>query len=75
MLKARIIYPIHHSTWIANIVPIRKKNKEIRICINFHNLKQVSLKDNLTLPNMDYLLQTVTGFEMMSMLEKFLGYN
>lgn len=26
MLKARIIYPIHHSTWVANIVPVRKKN-------------------------------------------------
>lgn len=22
MLKARIIYPINHSTWIANIIPI-----------------------------------------------------
>lgn len=32
MLKARIIYPIHHSTWIANIVPVRKKkwgNKDL----------------------------------------------
>ena len=35
MLKARIIYPIHHSTWIANIVPIKKKNGEIRICVDF----------------------------------------
>lgn len=26
MLKERIIYPIYHSTWIANIVPVRKKN-------------------------------------------------
>lgn len=29
MLKAQIIYPLHHSTWIANIVPGRKKNSEI----------------------------------------------
>ena len=32
MLKVKIIYPIHHSTWVANIIPIRKKNGEIRIC-------------------------------------------
>lgn len=35
ILKARIIYPIHHSTWVANIVPVRKKNGEIRTCVNF----------------------------------------
>ena len=71
MLKARIIYPIHHSTWIANIVPVRKKKGEIRICVDFRNLNQASLKDNFALPNMDHLLQTVAGSEMMSMLDGF----
>lgn len=61
MLKARIIYPIHHSTWIANIVPIHKKNGEIRICVDFRNLNQASLKDNYPLPSMDHILQTVSG--------------
>ncbi len=75
MLKARIIYPIHHSTWIANIVFVKKKNEEIRICVDFHNLNQASLKDNFSLPNMDHLLQIVTRSKMMSMLDGFLGYN
>ena len=75
MLKAQIIYPIHHSTWIANIVPIQKKNEEIRIYVDFHNLNQASLKENFSLPNMDYLLQIVVGSEMMSMLDGFSGYN
>lgn len=38
-------------------------------------MNQASLKDNFTLPNMDYLLQTVARSEMMSMLDGFLGYN
>lgn len=75
MLKAKIIYPIHHSTWVANIVPVRKKNGEIRICVDFRNLNQASLKDNYPLPVMDHLLQTVSGLEMMSMLDGFFGYN
>lgn len=75
MFKARIIYPIHHSTWIANIVPVRKKNGEIRIYVDFQNLNQASLKDNYTLPNMDHILQTVSGSEMMSMLDGFSGDN
>ena len=75
MLKARIIYPIHHSTWIANIVPVKKKNKEIRICVDFQNLNQTSLKDNFSLLNMDHLLQIVARLEMMSMVDVFSGYN
>lgn len=75
MLKARIIFPIHHSTWIDNIVPVHKKNGEIRICVDFWNLNQASLKDNYPLPIMDQVLQTITGSEMLSMLDDFSGYN
>lgn len=75
MLKARIIYPIHHSTWVANIVPVRKKNGEIRICVDFRNLNQASLKDNYALPTMDHVLQSVAGSEVMSMLDGYSRYN
>lgn len=61
MLEAKIIYPIHHSTWIATTVPFQKKNGEIRICVDFWNLNLSSLKDNYGLPNMDHILQTVAG--------------
>lgn len=75
MLDARIIFPIHHSTLLANIVPVCKKNGEICICIDFKNLDQLSLKENYPLPIMDQVLQTVTSSEMLSMLDGFLGYN
>lgn len=75
MLQARIIYPIHHCTWVANIVPVRKKNGEIRICVDFRNLNQASLKDNYPLPVMDHILQTVARSEMISMLDGFSRYN
>ena len=75
MLKAKIIYPIHHSTWVANIIPVRQKNGEIRICVDFRNLNQASLKDNYGLPVMDHILQLVSGSELMSMLDGFSGYN
>lgn len=75
ILKAQIIYPLHHSTWIANIVPIQKKNDEIQIYVYFINLNQMSLKNNYPLPTMDHILQTISGLEMMSMLDDFSGYN
>lgn len=63
MRDAGIIKPIRHSTWVANLVPIRKKNGDIRLCVDFRNLNTSSLKDNYCLPNMEAMLQKVTGSE------------
>ena len=46
LYKSRIIFPIRFSYWISNLVPVRKKTGDIRLCIDFRNLNNVSLKDN-----------------------------
>ena len=53
MLDAHIILPLRCSNWIANLVPVRKKNGEIRLRVDFRNLNKASLKDNYPLPKMD----------------------
>ena len=35
MMDARIIVPLRYSNKVANLVPVRKKNREIRICVDF----------------------------------------
>ena len=35
LLDAQIIFKVRHSTWVSNMVPVRKKLEEIRICIDF----------------------------------------
>jgi hypothetical protein len=69
-----MITPTRHSSWVANLVPIRKKIGEIRLCVIFKNLNQLSLKDNYPLPNM-HLLQKVTMLGMMSMLDGVSSFN
>eukprot|EP00253_Pinus_taeda_P020112 PITA_20112 len=61
LLKAKIIFPVRHSNWVSNMVPVRKKNGDIRICIDFRNLNKASLKDNFPLPTMEQILQSVAG--------------
>eukprot|EP00253_Pinus_taeda_P013765 PITA_13765 len=56
LYKSGIIVPIRFSDWISNLVPVRKKTGEIRLCIDFRNLNKVSLKDNYPLPKMDHIL-------------------
>lgn len=75
LLDAKIIFPIHHSTWVANLVPMRKKNGEIHLCVDFHNLNLASQKDNYPLPSLDEVLQIVNGSKMMSFLGEYFGYN
>ena len=56
-----IIKLIRHSMWVSNLVPMRKKNGDIRLCVDFRNLNMASLKDNYPLPNMEAILHKVTG--------------
>ena len=42
-----IIKPIRYSTQVSNLVPVSKKNGDIRLCVDFRNLNIASLKTNL----------------------------
>jgi hypothetical protein len=35
ILDAKIIIPLRYFEWVANLVPVRKKNGEIRLCVDF----------------------------------------
>ena len=73
LLKAKIIFPIRHSKWVSNMVPVIKKNGDVRICIDFRNLNKSCQRDNFPLPPMEQILQAVVGLELMSFLDGFSG--
>jgi hypothetical protein len=75
LLDAKIIIPLRYSDWVANLVPVRKKSGEIRLCVDFQNLNKSSLKDNYPLPKMDHVLEKFVGENRMSMTDGFFGYN
>ena len=54
---------------------VRKKNGDIRICLDFRNMNKCSLKDNYLLPKMDHLVQKVVGANQISMIDGYSGYN
>jgi hypothetical protein len=75
LLNAKIMVPLRYLEWVSNLVPIRKKNGEIRLCVDFINMNRCSLKDNYPLPKLDHILQRVVGEKSISMCEGYLGYN
>lgn len=75
LLHGKIIIPLRYSDWVANLVPVRKKSGEIRLCVDFKYLNKSSKKDNYPLPKMEHILQKVTGSDIISMLDGFFRYN
>jgi hypothetical protein len=75
ILDTQIIVPLRYSKWVENLVPVRKKSGEIKLCVNFRNLNRISKKYNYPLPKMEYILQRLTGASRMSMINGFSGYN
>jgi hypothetical protein len=71
ILDAKIIISLRYSEWVANLVLVRKKNGEIRLCVDFRNLNRSSLKDNYQLPKIDHVLEKVVGANRMSMIDGF----
>jgi hypothetical protein len=57
LLDAKIIFQVRHSTWVSNLVHVRKKTGEIHLCVDFWNLNKASEKDNYPIPPMEQLLQ------------------
>ena len=42
--------------WIANIVPIPKKDEKVRVYVDYKDLNKASPKDDLSLPHIDMLV-------------------
>ena len=73
MLAAGFIKPIQHPHWLSNIVPVKKKNGQIRCCVDFRNLNKVCLKDKFPLPNIDLLIDFAVGSAMFSFMDGSAG--
>ncbi|KAL6223173.1 hypothetical protein ACLB2K_006563 [Fragaria x ananassa] len=75
LLACGFIKPVKHPTWLANIVPVKKKNGQVRICIDYRDLNKACPKDEFPLLNMDMLIDSTSSQGMLSFMDRFSGYN
>lgn len=75
LLAIGFIKSTKKPTWLANIIPIRKKNGQIRCCVDFRDLNKACLKDEFFISNMDVLMDNIVGYEMYSLMDGSSGYN
>ncbi|XP_060183015.1 uncharacterized protein LOC132612963 [Lycium barbarum] len=75
LIEAGFIREVKFPTWISSIVPVRKKNGQIRVCVDFRDLNNACPKDEFSLPIAELMIDATTGYEAMSFMDGSSGYN
>jgi len=75
LLQAGFIQEVRYTTWLANVVIVKKPNGKWRMCTDYTDLNKTCRKDAYPLPNIDRLVDGATGHQILSFLDAFSGYH
>ena len=75
LLKAGFIKEIKYPTWLSNVVLVKKSNGKWRMCTDFTDLNKVCPKDPYPLPSIDALVDGTSGYQVLSFMDAYSGYN
>ena len=56
-------------------MPIAKKQRTIRVCVDYRDLNKACPKDNYPTPFIDQIIDDYSGCEIFSFMDGFSGYN
>ncbi|KAK2450411.1 hypothetical protein QL285_009528 [Trifolium repens] len=74
-INACFIITSEYPQWLANIVPVPKKDGKVRMCVDYRDLNRASLKDDFPLPHIDVLVDNTAKSKVFSFMDGFSGYN
>ncbi|XP_070045531.1 uncharacterized protein [Nicotiana tomentosiformis] len=74
-IKATVLRLVEYPTWLANIVPAPKKDRKVRVCVDYQDLNRASPKDDFSLPNIHIPIENYTKHELQSFVDCFAGYH
>ncbi|KAK0571192.1 hypothetical protein LWI29_012293 [Acer saccharum] len=75
LLAAGSIREVKYPEWVANVVLVKKKNSQWRMCVDFTDLNKACPKDSFPLPRIDQLVDATAGHETLSLMDAYSGYN
>ena len=74
-LSVGFLSVVEYPEWLANVVPVPKKDGKVRVCVDFRDLNKASPKDDFLLPHIDMLVDSTARHLMLSFMDEFSGYN
>lgn len=75
MLAAQFICEVRYSTWLSNVVMVKKSNGKWRMCTDYTNLNKNCPKDAYPLPTIDWLVNGIVRHHLLSFLDTYSRYN
>ena len=75
LIEVGFIREVNYPTWIANIVLVKKKNGQIRVCVDLRDLNNASPKDDFPSPIIELMVDATTGHEALSFMDGSSRYN
>ncbi|XP_016165024.1 uncharacterized protein LOC107607607 [Arachis ipaensis] len=75
LLRAGFIEELRFTTWLSNMVMVRKASGKWRMCVDFTNLNKSCPKDAYPLSCIDKLVDNASGYNVLSFLDAYSGYN
>jgi len=75
LLNAGFIEEVHYTTWLSNVVLVKKANGKWRMCVDYTDLNKACPKDAYPLPNIDRLVDGATDNKVLNFLDAYSGYN
>ena len=75
LLQEDAIREVEYLEWLANVVLVKKSNSKWQLCIDFTDINRACPKDSFPLPQIDLVVYTTAGHELLSFMDTFSGYN
>ena len=66
---------VEDTHWLANIIPVPKKDEKVRMCVDYRDLNKACPKDDFLLPHIDTLVDSAASSARYSFMDGFSGYN
>ena len=74
-MAAGHIREIQYPEWLTNVVLVKKANGKWRMYVDFTDLNKAYPKGSYPLPSIDSLVDSASGYQLLSFLNAFLGCN
>jgi hypothetical protein len=81
LIAAGFIMEVLHPDWLSNPVMVEKKKDEPaivkiwRMCVDYTNLNKACPKDPFPLPQIDQVIDSTAGCELLSFVDAYSGFH
>ncbi|CAA0841443.1 Unknown protein, partial [Striga hermonthica] len=75
LIDNRFVREAKYPVWVSNPVLVKKSSGTWRLCVDFSDLNRAFPKDSYLLPSIDYMVDAMSGHELMSFKDAYSGYH